>query len=171
MHITGRIVELANLPAAGMRDAALRHASASPRADHQIERYLLSTRPTHQGGGSRRGRPQGDLRSQARRTVCQHSPGPATPCASRKWSADPLQEQENRAAARFVKPSAGLEPATPSLPWPSGLFARPRTTSQVPGPAPKWRSTTPTAHSIVRHPALPTGYPAEPSPVRRPRPC
>ena len=27
-----------------------------------------------------------------------------TPCASRKWSSDPLQEQENRAAARFVSP-------------------------------------------------------------------
>src|SRR5215207_2380472 len=42
---------------------------------------------------------------------------PGDPCASRKRSPDPLQEQENRVAARFVKPSAGLEPATPSLPW------------------------------------------------------
>jgi hypothetical protein len=29
----------------------------------------------------------------------------------------PLRKQENRATARFLKPSAGLEPATPSLPW------------------------------------------------------
>ena len=50
MQITGRVVELATLPAAGLRDAALRHASASARADRQIERYPLSTRPTHQGG-------------------------------------------------------------------------------------------------------------------------
>ena len=49
-----------------------------------------------------------------------HSLGPATLCASRKWSPDPRQEQENRAAARFVKPSAGLEPATPSLPCAPG---------------------------------------------------
>ena len=30
-------------------------------------------------------------------------PGPATTCASRKWSADPLQQHANRAAARFPR--------------------------------------------------------------------
>ena len=88
-----------------------------------------------------------------------------------KWSPEPLRKQRNRAAARILKPSAGLEPATPSLPWRSRLFTQPRTTSKVPGFAPKWRSATPAAQSIVRHPPLPTGYPAEPSPVRRRRPC
>src|SRR4051794_1410771 len=38
----------------------------------------------------------------------------------RKGSADPHRRQENRAVARFPKPSAGLEPATPSLPLKSG---------------------------------------------------
>jgi hypothetical protein len=33
-----------------------------------------------------------------------------------KWSSEPLRKRENRAVARFLKPSAGLEPATPSLP-------------------------------------------------------
>ena len=79
-------------------------------------------RPANHGGLSLRGRPQRDPRSPARQTMCP-LPGPATPRASRKWSPDPLQEQENRAAARFVKPSAGLEPATPSLPWRSGHVA------------------------------------------------
>jgi len=37
--------------------------------------------------------------------------------SSRKWSAKPLRKRENRATAQFSKPSAGLEPATPSLPW------------------------------------------------------
>ena len=42
----------------------------------------------------------------------------------RKWSSSPLQKQRNRAAARFSKPSDGLEPATPSLPSrPFPLFA------------------------------------------------
>src|SRR5215207_6993012 len=36
---------------------------------------------------------------------------------ARKWSSEPLLKQENRAVARFSEPSAGLEPATPSLPW------------------------------------------------------
>ena len=35
----------------------------------------------------------------------------------------PVRKQENRATARFLKPSAGLEPATPSLPWRSGYAA------------------------------------------------
>jgi hypothetical protein len=87
------------------------------------------------------------------------SPGPATLCASRKWSPDPLQEQENRAAARFVKPSAGLEPATPSLPW------RSRHPSEA---SPDGQSRCTAAPRVVeasrsdRHvstPPVPTGYP------------
>jgi hypothetical protein len=37
--------------------------------------------------------------------------------SARKGSAEPLRKGGNRAVARFLKPSAGLEPATPSLPW------------------------------------------------------
>ena len=57
-------------------------------------------------------------------------PSPTAPCESArgsrtsdhfryrgKWSIEPLRKQENCATARFLKPSAGLEPATPSLPW------------------------------------------------------
>ena len=39
------------------------------------------------------------------------------PLAPWKRSAKPLRKDRNRAVARFLKPSAGLEPATPSLPW------------------------------------------------------
>jgi hypothetical protein len=48
--------------------------------------------------------------------------GDARPLPARKWSAEPLQKQENNAVARFPKPSAGLEPATPSLPSTRGVF-------------------------------------------------
>jgi hypothetical protein len=41
-----------------------------------------------------------------------------------KWSSKPLRKRENRAVVRFSKPSAGLEPATPPLPWQCGQ--RPR---------------------------------------------
>ena len=51
------------------------------------------------------------------RAMCLCRLRPATPFTARKRSPTPLQDRENRAAARFVKPSAGLEPATPSLPW------------------------------------------------------
>jgi hypothetical protein len=42
------------------------------------------------------------------------TPDPFSPGSTRKGSAEPIQKEENRAAARFLKPSAGLEPATPS---------------------------------------------------------
>ena len=40
-----------------------------------------------------------------------------SPGSARKWSSEPLRKQGNRGVMRFRKPSAGLEPATPSLPW------------------------------------------------------
>jgi len=40
-----------------------------------------------------------------------------TSSSHRKGSLDQLRKRENRAVARFTEPSAGLEPATPSLPW------------------------------------------------------
>jgi hypothetical protein len=46
------------------------------------------------------------------------------PLPARKWTAVPLRKCENRATAPVLKPSAGLEPATPSLPWQSGASAR-----------------------------------------------
>jgi hypothetical protein len=58
----------------------------------------------------------------------------------RKWSPEPLPKRENRAVVRFVKPSAGLEPATPSLPWRSGCSRDPVQQAKVPGHARKWRS-------------------------------
>ena len=39
-----------------------------------------------------------------------------SPGSARKWSSEPLRKQGNRGVMRFRKPSAGLEPATPSLP-------------------------------------------------------
>ena len=44
-----------------------------------------------------------------------------SPGSARKWSSEPLRKQGNRGVMRFRKPSAGLEPATPSLP--SRLFS------------------------------------------------
>jgi hypothetical protein len=55
--------------------------------------------------------------------------GDPFPCAG-KWSSEPLRERVNCAVARFPEPSAGLEPATPSLPWQSGASSRRPTQSQ-----------------------------------------
>jgi hypothetical protein len=51
---------------------------------------------------------------------------------SRKWSPEPLRKRENRATARFLKPSAGLEPATPSLPWQSGQEPKRAPATEIP---------------------------------------
>jgi hypothetical protein len=78
----------------------------------------------------------------------------------RKWSLKPLRKQENRATARFLKPSAGLEPATPSLPWQSGSVARRRAGGQNACVATESvNRQVPAADSIVRDPPLPTRYP------------
>ena len=69
-------------------------------------------------------------------------------------------EQENRAAGRFVKPSAGLEPAASSLPWRSGHRGH---------SSPDGQNRCAAAHRVAgpgrtdRHvstPPVPTGYPA-----------
>lgn len=49
--------------------------------------------------------------------MCPHSPRRVTFCTSRKWSPGPLREQENPAAAGFVKPSAGLNRRPLPYPW------------------------------------------------------
>jgi hypothetical protein len=49
----------------------------------------------------------------------------------RKWSSEPLRKLENRAVARSLKPSAGLEPATPSSPWQPDRQARPLADNQI----------------------------------------
>jgi hypothetical protein len=89
---------------------------------------------------------------------------------SRKWSREPLRNQENRAVARFPKPSAGLEPATPSLPWQSDQVAGPVAQSQS-GCTSLRNVTLQTAAPIrtVLHPPVPPEYlepVTAPSPLR-----
>jgi hypothetical protein len=63
-------------------------------------------------------------RSTVHRTAAQRLPVPMLDPFSRgtvrKGSAEPLRKGENRSVARSSEPSAGLEPATPSLPWQPG---------------------------------------------------
>ena len=77
----------------------------------------------------------------------------------RKWSSEPLLKQENRVVARFREPSAGLEPATPSLPWQSGDARGHPAQSQSPctGRAKPHRQA-PAPIRIVRHPPVPREY-------------
>src|SRR4051795_3134504 len=49
-----------------------------------------------------------------------------------KWSPESLRKCGNRAVARFPKPSDGLEPSTPSLPWQSGCAAEPVYQAKIP---------------------------------------
>ena len=63
------------------------------------------------------------------------------PLRTQKWSPRPLRKQENRATARFLKPSAGLEPATPSLPSQSG---------QEPKRAPAARNTCREPETVIQ---------------------
>ena len=99
-------------------------------------------------------------RDPARPTIWPHSPGPATPCAPRKWSPDPLRQQENRAAARFVKPSAGLEPATPSLPWRSRHRWEPSCGRGKRCVAADRVALAGRSDRHISTPPVPTGYPA-----------
>jgi hypothetical protein len=68
----------------------------------------------------------GTLAESGRRSAIQPTAAQGPPAAmldpfslgsARKGVSRAAPEQENRAVARFLKPSAGLEPATPSLPW------------------------------------------------------
>jgi hypothetical protein len=56
------------------------------------------------------------IAARSAKTACPTRTGDLFSCAG-KWSSEPLRKRANRATARFLKPSAGLEPATPSLPW------------------------------------------------------
>ena len=84
--------------------------------------------------------------------------GPATTSVRPwKWSSDPVRKRENRAVARFLKPSAGLEPATPPY---HGGPAMSRLPLQRPKPLHKATNLLPqhgTATGTFRHPPLPTG--------------
>jgi hypothetical protein len=77
-----------------------------------------------------------------------------------KWSSEPIRKGEKRAVAPFPKPSAGLEPATPSLPWQFACCAvgRDRRQSACKSARTTARRTT-AAGSKVRQPQLPTRYP------------
>jgi hypothetical protein len=79
--------------------------------------------------------------------------------SARKGSAEPLRKGGNRAVARFLKPSAGLEPATPSLPWQSSQVGGRGAESQSPCLRTEIRLRHPAAFiGRFRHPPVPRGY-------------
>jgi hypothetical protein len=106
-HRQGR--ELANLPAAGLRDAALATPAPrpEPRAAHQIERYPLSTRPGPPG------------RMIASRTTAARPSIPSSPdrVPTLPWSGDP-----RRLGPRRAPP--GLTRRRRAGPSSSGFFPR-----------------------------------------------
>jgi hypothetical protein len=79
--------------------------------------------------------------------------------SARKWSSEPLLKQKTALQRGFQEPSAGLEPATPSLPWQSGNARGLPAQSQSPctGCA-KPPLQAPTLIRIVRHPPVPREY-------------
>jgi hypothetical protein len=113
-----------HLPRARMLSARRRTpAPRRPRDQEARERVRDGAVPTgYPGWGGNDARPE-------RATAEPQPPCGERPWGShtsdhfrlfRKWSPEPLREQENRATARFLKPSSGLEPETPSLPWQPG---------------------------------------------------
>jgi hypothetical protein len=85
------------------------------------------------------------------------APDPFSSSSTRKGSAEPIQKEENRAAARFLKPSAGLEPATPSVPWRSGWAAEAASEAKALHRLANVAPHTPAAERTVRPLRLPTG--------------
>ena len=86
-------------------------------------------------------------------------PDPFSLGTVRKGSAEPLRKEENRAVARFSEPSAGLEPATPSLPSKSGRVCGRGAESQSPCLRAGIRFRHPAAFiGAFRHPPVPRGY-------------
>jgi hypothetical protein len=87
------------------------------------------------------------------------TPDPFSPGSTRKGSAEPIQKEENRAAARFLKPSAGLEPATPSSPSKSGRVVRRGSESQSPCARSEiWCQHPAASIGTFRHPPVPREY-------------
>jgi hypothetical protein len=87
------------------------------------------------------------------------TPDPFSPGSTRKGSAEPIQKEENRAAARFLKPSAGLEPATPSGPSKSGRVVRRGSESQSPCVRSEiWCQHPAASIGTFRHPPVPREY-------------
>jgi hypothetical protein len=98
-------------------------------------------------------------RAKKRRAPCRDQTGNHFRCPW-KWSLEPLWKQRKRAVARFLTPSAGLEPATPSLPWQSGRVEQRRAIGEnACKDAESVSRQPPAADSMVRHLQLPTGYP------------
>jgi hypothetical protein len=102
-----------------------------PARSSSTKRYPLVTRAARGTGDLARARTamRRTHRAEKRRAPYRRQTGDDFRCHW-KWSPEPLRKRENRAVARFLKPSAGLEPATPSLPWQPRARSRCLTQSQ-----------------------------------------
>jgi hypothetical protein len=117
-RVARRRQPLRDRPASGLPATFARPTPSASRIAAASERCPLVTRPSHRAA-KRLPPPRLPKVSSARRFNSRRAWIEARDpfrCPW-KWSAEPLRESENRAVARFPKPSAGLEPATPSLPW------------------------------------------------------